>query len=34
MILLDTHTWLWLFHEPDQLSIPAQAEKGYSITIL
>ena len=24
MILLDTHTWLWLLHEPDQLSTPAQ----------
>jgi PIN domain nuclease of toxin-antitoxin system len=24
MILLDTHTWLWLLHEPNQLSNPAQ----------
>lgn len=25
MILLDTHIWLWLLHEPNQLSEPAQA---------
>ncbi|QUS61112.1 type II toxin-antitoxin system VapC family toxin [Synechocystis sp. PCC 7339] len=24
MILLDTHTWLWLLHDPNQLSTPAQ----------
>ena len=24
MILLDTHTWLWLLHDPTQLSTPAQ----------
>ncbi len=24
MILLDTHTWLWLLHDPTQLSDPAQ----------
>lgn len=25
MILLDTHTWLWLLHEPSKLSSKAQA---------
>ena len=25
MILLDTHTWLWLLHDPKQLSTPAQS---------
>ncbi|MEA5626068.1 type II toxin-antitoxin system VapC family toxin [Nostoc sp. UHCC 0251] len=25
MILLDTHVWLWLLHEPSQLSSRAQA---------
>jgi PIN domain nuclease of toxin-antitoxin system len=25
MILLDTHVWLWLLHNPTQLSNPAQA---------
>lgn len=25
MILLDTHTWLWLLHDPNQLSPPAQS---------
>ncbi|MBD2627368.1 type II toxin-antitoxin system VapC family toxin [Trichormus variabilis] len=25
MILLDTHIWLWLLHDPSQLSEPAQA---------
>jgi PIN domain nuclease of toxin-antitoxin system len=24
MILLDTHVWLWLLHDPSQLSEPAQ----------
>jgi PIN domain nuclease of toxin-antitoxin system len=24
MILLDTHSWLWLLHDPNQLSTPAQ----------
>lgn len=24
MILLDTHTWLWLLHDPDQFSTPAK----------
>ncbi|WP_243146778.1 hypothetical protein [Scytonema sp. UIC 10036] len=24
MILLDTHVWLWLLHEPNQLSSQAQ----------
>ncbi|MBW4623030.1 MAG: type II toxin-antitoxin system VapC family toxin [Cyanosarcina radialis HA8281-LM2] len=24
MILLDTHVWLWLLHEPSQLSSPAR----------
>jgi PIN domain nuclease of toxin-antitoxin system len=24
MILLDTHTWLWLLHDSNQLSAPAQ----------
>ncbi len=24
MILLDTHVWLWLLHEPSQLSEPAR----------
>ncbi|BAW97887.1 hypothetical protein NIES970_28500 (plasmid) [[Synechococcus] sp. NIES-970] len=38
MILLDTHTWLWLLHDPDQLSTPAQsiiteAENSNSILI-
>jgi PIN domain nuclease of toxin-antitoxin system len=26
MILLDTHTWLWLLHDPTQLSDPAKAK--------
>jgi PIN domain nuclease of toxin-antitoxin system len=25
MILLDTHVWLWLLHDPDRLSTQAQA---------
>ncbi|MCM0589741.1 MAG: type II toxin-antitoxin system VapC family toxin [Gloeotrichia echinulata DVL01] len=25
MILLDTHVWLWLLHDPNQISEPAQA---------
>ncbi|MEH2324057.1 MAG: type II toxin-antitoxin system VapC family toxin [Nostoc sp.] len=25
MILLDTHVWLWLLHDPSQLSSQAQA---------
>lgn len=25
MILVDTHVWLWLLHNPTQLSNPAQA---------
>ncbi|MEM1393778.1 MAG: hypothetical protein AAGG00_10915 [Cyanobacteria bacterium P01_H01_bin.150] len=25
MILLDTHVWLWLLHEPSKLSSDAQA---------
>ncbi|WLT37425.1 type II toxin-antitoxin system VapC family toxin [Synechocystis sp. B12] len=25
MILLDTHTWLWLLHDPNKLSTPAQS---------
>lgn len=25
MILLDTHVWLWLLHNPSQLSSQAQA---------
>ncbi|VXD12828.1 PIN domain-containing protein [Planktothrix paucivesiculata] len=25
MILLDTHVWLWLLHDPSQLSESAQA---------
>ncbi|MEM9274548.1 MAG: type II toxin-antitoxin system VapC family toxin [Cyanobacteria bacterium P01_F01_bin.143] len=38
MILLDTHTWLWLLHDPAQLSEPAQniiteAENDNSIII-
>ena len=38
MILLDTHTWLWLLHDPEQLSTPAQsiiteAENNNSILI-
>ncbi len=38
MILLDTHTWLWLLHDPEQLSTPAQsiiteAENSNSILI-
>lgn len=38
MILLDTHTWLWLLHDPHQLSISAQdiiieAENSNSILI-
>ena len=38
MILLDTHTWLWLLHDPTQLSDPAQtiiteAENNNSILI-
>ena len=24
MILLDTHVWLWLLHDPGQLSEPAR----------
>ncbi len=38
MILLDTHTWLWLLHDPSQLSDSAQtiiteAENNNSILI-
>ncbi|MDJ0590751.1 MAG: type II toxin-antitoxin system VapC family toxin [Pleurocapsa sp. MO_226.B13] len=38
MILLDTHTWLWLLHDPTQLSEPArtiiaEAENNNSILI-
>jgi PIN domain nuclease of toxin-antitoxin system len=38
MILLDTHTWLWLLHDPTQLSTLAQtiiieAENNHNILI-
>jgi PIN domain nuclease of toxin-antitoxin system len=38
MILLDTHTWLWLLHDPTQLSDRAitaitEAENNNSILI-
>lgn len=38
MILLDTHTWLWLLHDPTQLSNSAkttitEAEDNNSILI-
>ncbi len=38
MILLDTHVWLWLLHNPNQLSEPAknivtEAENSNSILI-
>jgi PIN domain nuclease of toxin-antitoxin system len=38
MILLDTHTWLWLLHDPTQLSTSAQtiiteAENNHNILI-
>lgn len=38
MILLDTHAWLWLLHDPTQLTEPAQtaiikAEKENDILV-